>query len=1207
MLEQTQLSREDLIKIERLKGMARRRRLQQQMQGQGNGTRQRIPYANDNGHDPDWDELPIHYVNGMTLTAPPTPPPTWKMGESEAPIAAPTPNRELAAPAPLTERQRVVAGVVGQANRRTLPLFLVQRRALRTRHTGRARQAGSQRTRRRAAWLFGGFFGTLLLLMLLMIGSGIGLAAGLYFYYTRDLPSIENLAARADTFQTTEIYDRNGTLLYKIWDQGKRTYKHLDEISPYVISATLAVEDPTFYSNQGVDALAIVRAAYINATGKGSSGGSTITQQLVRRVLLPEGDEQSLSRKIREATLALRLTQQYNKNDILEIYLNQIYYGNLSYGIEAASETYFNRPVNQLNLAQAALLAGLPQAPTFYDPALHFELAKQRQAHVLDQMVKKGFATQQQADAALSEDVHPNMQSNDTNTLAPHFVNYVRAQLVAKYGEEMVNRGGLKVTTTLDLNYQQLGQRIVADQVQKLADQNAHNAALVALKPGTGEILAMVGSVDYKNPQFGQVNVTVSPRQPGSSFKPIVYALAFRKGWTPATMLADITTAFPDGGPSFYIPSNYDNLEHGPVLIRKALAGSLNIPAVKTLQYAGVQDTLTLAHDLGINTLSDNPNQYGLSLVLGGGEVTLLELTGAYATFANQGQFVPPVSILEVQDANGNVLDKYDPNTVARRQVLSPEVSYLISDILSDNQARSYIFGQDNALKLSRPAAAKTGTTNDYRDNWTMGYTPYLTVGVWLGNNDNAPLKQVAGARGAGPIWHDFMEGVFANPPLEDVLRDAPDKPLQLTFPRPDDIVTDPVCGIDGMKPGAACTAAKDVHDEIFIKGNEPQVEDNIYHFVHVCNLPNHPVCIANPYCPLTLTVDLPFPTLPDEYSNWAVKNKVVQASTRVCDQPGPPKPSAVPIPIIVNSSPNLPPNPVADSAFPNLQLAITAPPAGSTVRGMIQVDGTAIADSFSSYTLDYSSDGNNWCPLSSTVYRTVVNSGFLDNWNTDLVPEGVYQLRLTLTSADGTQTRAAYSSVRVERSAPLASITAPTAGSRFKPGDAVLIRAMVGGETIAQVEFDVDDVPVGYVTAAPYQFTWSALPGPHKLTVIARSAGGNTSVSAAVSIDATPPQTTPTPSGSPILTTTAALRIFYPTAGAYIYSSQLDLQAIVNSPLVTRVVFAVDGSTVGESGPPWIVAWTTTLGDHTITATAYDAQGAPVGDPVSATVTVKQ
>jgi 1A family penicillin-binding protein len=1188
MLEESQLSREDLIKIERLKGMARRRRLLEQMQAGGSGSHSL--YLDGNGHDPDWDEPAIQYVNGLTQ-------PSSPLADQNAAMAPPS----------LSQRERVVAGLVGRTNRHAMPLFMVQRRTMRNRRSVRARQAmAGSRVRRRTAWLFGSFFGTLLLITLLLIGGGVGVAAGFYFYYTRDLPSIENLAARADTFQTTEIYDRNGTLLYKIWDQGKRTYKRLDEISPYVISATLAVENPTFYTDAGVDTWAIIRAAYINLTHKGQSGGSTITQQLVRRVLLPEGDEQSLARKVREATLALRLTQRYTKNEILEIYLNQIYYGNLSYGIEAASETYYNRPVNQLDLAQAALLAGLPQLPSDYDPVLHFDLAKQRQTHVLDQMVKKGFASQQQADAALREDVRPNVQSDDTNTLAPHFVNYVRAQLVAKYGVAQVNRGGLKVTTTLDLNYQQLGQRIVADQVAKLADQNAHNAALVALKPGTGEILAMVGSVDYRNPQFGQVNVTVAPRQPGSSFKPIVYALAFRKGWTPATMISDITTAFPDGGPSLYIPSNYDNREHGPVLVRKALAGSLNIPAVKTLQYAGVQDTLTLAHDLGINSLSDNPDQYGLSLVLGGGEVTLLEMTGAYAAFANQGQFVPPVSILEVQDASGNVLEKYDPNNAPRRQVLSPEVSYLISDILSDNQARSFIFGADNALKLSRPAAAKTGTTNDYRDNWTLGYTPYLAVGVWLGNNDNAPLKQVAGARGAGPIWHDFMEAVFGNPPLEDVLRDAPDKPLQIVFPRPADIVTEPVCGIDGLKPSAACTAAKDVHPEIFIKDSEPQAEDNIYHFVRVCNLPNHPVCIANPYCPLTLTVDLPFPTLPDEYSNWAAKNNV-GAPTKVCDQPAPPTPSAVTIPLILNPQPNLPPNPAADSAFPNLQLAITSPTAGSTVRGMVQLNGSATADSFGSYSLDYSPDGSFWTPVSGTVYHTAIGNGFLDNWNTDLVPEGVYQLRLTISSQDGAQARYSYSSVRVERSAPVVSIASPTDGSHFNPGDNVLIQATVGGSSIAQVEFYVDGVPVGYVDSAPYQFTWPALAGPHKLTVIARSAGGSASTSTPVNIDATPPQMTPTPAGSPTVTASTPIRIFYPTDGAYIYSDQLELQAIVNSPLITRVVFAVDGKTLGESGPPWMVNWTTTPGDHTITATAYDAQGAQLGNPVSVQVTVKQ
>lgn len=1198
MLEERQLSQEDLLKIERLRGMARRRRMLEQMREAG--IRNGELYSNGNGYHADWDEPTADYA-GRTITPRPTPPA----------ILAPSPNSTLSSPFTPTigyvagKRERIAAGLVQP--RHAMPLFLVQRRQIRNRRSGRARQEAAAKTRRRLGWLFGGFFGTMLLIFILLIGGGVGVAAGLYFYYTKDLPSVENLASRADSFQTSAIYDRNGNLLYKIWDQGKRTYKHLDEMSPYIISATLAVENPTFYSDPGVDVRSIFRAVWQDViTHDGQSGASTITQQLVRRVLLPEGDEQSLSRKVREAVLAVRLTQRYSKNEILEIYLNQIYYGNLSYGIEAASETYFNKPVNQLDLAEASLLAGLPQAPNDYDPVQNFALARQRQAHVLDLMVKFNFISQSQASAALLADVHPNVQTDDTNTLAPHFVNYVRAQLVAKYGADMVNRGGLKVTTTLDINYQQLGQRIVADQVRSLADQNAHNAALVALKPGTGEILAMVGSVDYKNPDFGQVNVTVAPRQPGSSFKPIVYALAFRKGWTPATMLADVTTAFPDSGSNFYIPSNYDNQEHGPVLVRKALAGSLNIPAVKTLQYAGVQDTLTLAHDMGINSLSNDPNQYGLSLVLGGGDVTLLEMTGAYATFANQGQFVPPVAILEVQDANGNVLEKYDPNTVPKRQVLSPEVSYLISDILSDNQARSFVFGEDNALKLSRPAAAKTGTTNDYRDNWTMGYTPYLSVGVWLGNNDNSPLKQVAGARGAGPIWHDFMEGVFGNPPLEDELRSSPDAPLQLDFTRPSDIVTDPICGIDGLKPSPACTAAKDVHNEIFIKGQEPQATDNIYHFVRVCNLPNHPACIANPYCPLTLTVDLPFPTLPDEYSDWAAQHGV-GAPTKVCDQPGPPQPSAVNIPVTVNPSPNLPPNPTADSDFPNLQLAITAPAVGSSVRGIVQISGSASADSFDSYTLEYSSDGTSWSPVSGTVYHTPVINGFLDNWNTDLVPEGVYQLRLTIFNQGGTAARYAFASVRIERNAPTISITTPTDGARFKPGDLLTIQTTVGGADIAQVEFYVDNVPVGYVTSAPYTFTWTVLAGPHKLTAVARSAGGSTATSAPVRIDATPVLPTLTPVSTPISDTTPPFTLFYPTAGAYIYSDHLTLQATVNSALITRIVFAVDGQLLGESGPPWMVDWQTTPGDHTITATAYDAQGAPIGDPINVQVTVKQ
>ncbi len=633
----------------------------------------------------------------------------------------------------------------------------------------------------------------LLFFVPLVLGLALAIAAAgtAYSYYVQTAAALERF--QGATFETTKIYDRNGVLLTEIFDPraGRRTHVTLEEMPRYLIEATVATEDATFFTNPGVDIRGILRAAWVNLQGgEISQGGSTITQQLVRNVILAdEKFERSLSRKLRETVLALELTRRYSKEQILEMYLNEVYYGNLAYGVEAAAEAYFGKQAKDLTLAEAALLAGLPQAPTLYDPTLNFDLAKERQRQVLNLMVRQGYITQEEADEAFQQPLNIRRRHN-VQMLAPHFVNYVKGILEERYGPEVVNRGGLTVYTTLDLRFQQLAEQAVRSKLAELRQRNAHNAALVAMKPGTGEILAMVGSADFYDESIdGQVNVADSERQPGSSFKPIVYAAAFTKGWGPGTVVLDDRTGFP-GGPrgTLWYPRNYDGRYHGYVTLRSALANSYNIPAVKVLQFVRVADAIDLAHRMGITGLNRGLSWYGLSLVLGGGEVKLVDMVNAYSVFANYGEFVPKTAILKVIDRDGNVLEELDPQNVPRTRVLTPQVAWLISDVLSDNRARTPMFGANSPLRLSRPAAAKTGTTENYVDSWTIGYTPYLSAGVWVGNSDSSPMYEVAGAIGAARVWNAFMESVFDHPELEQVLT-GPDGKLELNFVRPPGLV----------------------------------------------------------------------------------------------------------------------------------------------------------------------------------------------------------------------------------------------------------------------------------------------------------------------------------------------------------------------------------------------------------------------------------
>ncbi|MDP3965030.1 MAG: PBP1A family penicillin-binding protein [bacterium] len=600
-------------------------------------------------------------------------------------------------------------------------------------------------------------------LALVLFGIGVIGVVGIFAWYSRDLPDPDKLLER-ELAQSTRIYDRTGeTLLYEIHGDVKRTLVQLEDIPDHFKNATIAIEDKNFYTHSGFSIAGYVRAAWINITsaGRRRPGGSTITQQLVKNAILTT--EKTYTRKIKELVLSYQLERKFSKDQILKLYFNEIPYGSVSYGVESAAQIYFSKSAKNLTLAESAILAALPQSPTYYSPyGSHVEDLIGRQHHILDLMVELGMITSEEAETAKTEELL--FSPPREQITAPHFVFYVKEQLTEKYGEKLVEQGGLKVITTLDTHKQEVAEQSISDGMAKVQANGGSNAALAAMDPKTGEILAMVGSADYfDSANDGNVNVTIRPRQPGSSFKPVAYATAFAKGYTPETMLFDVTTNF--GGNPAYIPKNYDGGEHGPISMRRALAGSLNIPAVKTLYLAGLDDTLETAKELGYSTLTD-PDRYGLSLVLGGGEVTLLEHVGAFGVFAREGLRHPSASILRVEDSQGQVLEEFSQEEF---RVMEEKVARNINSILSDNSARSYVFGSRSHLLLSdRPVAAKTGTTNDYRDAWTLGYTPSLAAGVWVGNNDNTSMN--AGADGsvvAAPIWNAFMNGLLSGTPVE--------------------------------------------------------------------------------------------------------------------------------------------------------------------------------------------------------------------------------------------------------------------------------------------------------------------------------------------------------------------------------------------------------------------------------------------------------
>jgi 1A family penicillin-binding protein len=805
-----------------------------------------------------------------------------------------------------------------------------------------------------------------------IFGAALAFAAvmGLYLYYARDLPDPSALSRR-QLFQTARIMDREGRLLQEINDPtgGRRIVVKLSDIPMVMRDATIAAEDASFYDNPGFDVRAVLRATYQwLRSGTPQSGASTITQQLVKNTLL--GPEQTAERKIKEAFLAMELTRRYSKDQILEMYLNEIPFGNRAYGIEAAAQTYFGKPARELTLPEASLLAGLPQAPSYYDPYTNLSAAKERQQYVLEQMARTEVVAPQQADAAMRAPLKLAPANATSTREAPHFVTYVLQAIEDRFGTEALFREGLQITTSLDLDLQHAAEDAARRHIADIRGRNATNAALVAIQPASGEVLAMLGSVNFDDPSIdGQVNVALALRQPGSTLKPFTYVTAFAKGWSPATLIWDIQTTFPGG----YRPNDFDNRFPGPMTIRDALAQSRNIPAVQALQFVTVPEMLSTAHRMGIQDLRQ-PDRYGLSVTLGGGEVKLVDLTYAYAAFANSGRQIglevprdrrqlgfreyDPVALLKVTSAAGKVLYEYKPSAGA--EVLDPRLAYQITSILADDRARTPTYGRNSPLVLpDRPAAVKTGTTDQFRDSWVVGYTPDLVTGVWVGNTDNTPMRDVLGVAGAGQIWHDFMatalDGVGPTP-----------------FTVPAGIVEAEVCALSGMLPTPECREnglpIHGVVKDFFVPGiNLPTKPDDWHQRVEVCKVNGKR---ATPLVPTNARDSAVFATLPEPHRAWAASHGFPSPPTEDC----------------------------SDVYAGERIAAVLSPTVADriTIGQTIQIVGSAYIDDFAQYTLDFGPGDNppSWTAITEARPQAV-DKALLGVWNTTGLQPGRYRLRV--------------------------------------------------------------------------------------------------------------------------------------------------------------------------------------------------------------------
>jgi len=849
------------------------------------------------------------------------------------------------------------------------------------------------------------------LVVIMLTGGGAAI------YYARvtapsfqGINTISDLQSRALQFETTRIRDHDGNVLYEINDPngGFRDYKTLDEMSPWIIVATVATEERAFFTNPGFSIPGIIRAVVQNyREGQVVSGASTITQQLTRALLLPEEQryERSYSRKIKEIFLASELGRRFSKKDILELYLNQAYYGNFSYGIEAASQTYFHKSAKDLTLAEASFLAGIPQAPAVWDPVQDKPAAVHRQEQVLTLMFEGGCLdtgdtglqlpcmTQDEFNKAqpeIAQIADPNFQFQAPNFQAkyPHWVVYIQQQLEA---DERIGRAiytsGFDVYTTLDPRMQDLAQQQVDLVLAGLVDRNVHNASVVVLNSHTGAVLAMVGSRDFYDETIdGQVNVALTLQQPGSSIKPFTYLTAFRHGWNPATVIWDVPISYEIPGFGVYEPVDYDGRYRGPVSVRTALSNSLNIPAVQTLDYVTVPELLKTLNDVGITTLGDssNPKQFGLSLTLGAGEVRLIEWVNAFNTINNLGQYRPIYSIERIE-RNGQVIEGYPYQVPEPQQVVEPEYAYLIRDILSDKEARVPSFGRDTPLSPPYPAGAKTGTTNDFRDNWTMGFTSEIVVGVWVGNTDNSPMINVSGVTGAGPIWRGIMDGSQQWYPAQAFIQPPGGLIQQQT-----------VCRDDGALPSPYCQEHSETYTEIFSAKNPPPPADQgLYRQLRVNTFTG---LIANDFCPNDaedkLFLYLPNPSKLIDVSsferNWLQTSAEGQAWAA---QRGIPADQLQAVPPTEQCGP--------DTPIP--QIVISDPAENSTQHGKITIMGTADAPNFSHYYIDFGlgPDPQGWGVVQGAT-STPVHDAVLGEIDLSPFEDGPMTIRVTVVDAQG-------------------------------------------------------------------------------------------------------------------------------------------------------------------------------------------------------------
>jgi penicillin-binding protein 1C len=892
---------------------------------------------------------------------------------------------------------------VGQAAYEQTPVSPT-RRPVQTRQASPTHQRQANNQKKTSGCLIQGF----IISLFTFVTMGLVLVAfGIYQYYSiaATLPSVSDLQQRASQFESTHILDRNGDVLYEINDPnaGRRTYAPLAEISPYLVAATLSTEDKDFYRHGGFDPLAILRAFWENLTsGETVSGASTITQQLARAVLFTpeERDQRTYMRKVREAILSTEIERRYSKEEILELYLNEIYYGNMAYGVEAASETYFGKTAGQLTLAEAAFLAGLPQAPSIYDIYTNRDttmvryqsvimglLALSSERHCIyvsnspDPVCVDGPA----AAAAIQEVQNRAFEPPIIDLRYPHWVQYIRTLLEQRFDPQTIYRSGFTVYTTLDPNLEDAAQQTVAAQVNSLSEKHVTDGALVAIQPSTGEILAMVGSPDfYNDANAGQINMAVSAtRQPGSSIKPFTYLAAFEKGWTPSTLIWDVPSEFspsglPDDPNPPWIPNNFDHKFHGPLTLRVALANSYNIPAVKALQFVGIYDDPTtsqkegliaMAERMGISSLARN--DFGLSLTLGGGEVSLLEMTGGYAVIANGGLKVPPVAITRIVDFQGNVVYQYQPPT--GEQVIRPEHAFLMSSILSDNSARTPVFGPNSIINLPFQVAVKTGTSNDSIDNWTLGYTPDLVVGVWVGNADYSPMVDTTGVTGAGPIWAEFMTYAI------DRLTDGNPTP----FVRPAGVEELSICTVSGTLPSQWCPSQR---GEYFATGQPPlPPEDDLWRKIQLDTWTN---LEASPECTDAFIDEMMTINVVEEWARtWIREDESGQQWARDMGFEDT---------IFV-------PDRKCNANDPRPQLHFVGLDDGMTIT-QNTLDISIVADAtsgFRSWRLEWGAGGEsqNLTPLFGDVYTPVSSPTKVYTWDLTGIPDGTITLRLYMQS----------------------------------------------------------------------------------------------------------------------------------------------------------------------------------------------------------------